>query len=301
MNLTIGIPSYRRPECVEHLLTSAASSCGSVCDIKFIVVNDSGDDRYTDIYAKIIEKFTSVLCIELISHSKNMGYPNTLVELIFSCKTKYLMMISDDDIIDLSGLSEFMSFIHKISPDICSTQYLRDGRIYRGLKHSRKANPEEFRRINGHAPGVVYDTIAVRKGASLVSTLLKRDNAAAYSYPQVLITIDTILRNDNCWFYDGAFVREGIAMPSNIKDALGLHYDELSSRIQQFSAFDTFLRDYPSSEMRDKMLRASRRHCLSLILRSDPALFRNTIFSHLGRSAGRFGRIALRFCKKVLN
>ncbi|MEP1923781.1 MAG: glycosyltransferase, partial [Ekhidna sp.] len=257
--LTIAISSYRRPKSIEVLLRSIARSSSLSPSLKFIIINDSGLDQCNKPYRDVIDSLSSILNITFIDHEENKGYPKSFIEIFSICETKYVMMLADDDLLDLSDIDRLLEFLHEVNPDICSTQYLRENKIYRGQRVSRKATPSEFRELNGHAPGVVYKVDSVLNIVSLVSTRLSENNVIAHTYPQVLFAIDMLLNNMNCWFYAGAFASEGVAMPSGIKDASGAHYSDIASRIQQLAAFDEFINGYPSSLQRDEMLFASRR------------------------------------------
>ena len=281
-SVTIGIPSYRRVLALGQLLVSIADTTPAGTVVPVIVVNDSGTSDDLLAYRASIAESPISSWIRLVEHEANKGYPISFQRMFAECQTEYLFLVADDDTIDLSGLGGLVNFLEEVGPDICSTQYLRDDKVYRGRAQSRRARPSEFRKVNGHAPGVLYNVERCKNSLSQLSVELERGNVAAYTYPQLLLTIDLMLHSDNCWFFAGAFVEEGAAMISGITDASGTHYADLTSRIQQLAAFDRFIASYPISPERDEMLRASREFFISKCLRADPSLLSDVIAAHGG-------------------
>lgn len=281
--LTIGIPTYRRPEALKRALKSIFDLSKPDLEFQVLIIDDSGDKEFRSQNRKVIENLKRFGRVNLIEHQENRGYAYSLIELFSNCKTEYILLSADDDLIDITQFSKLYNFLIRYTPDIVSTQYFRKGVLYRGSSATCKARPHQFRKVNSHAPGVVYNVAQARDSSASLLRLLEGGNIAAEVYPQVVITIDTFMRGGSIWHYAGAFVTEGGALKSQIKDKKGNHYADLASRIQQFADFDALILSYPESPERSEILRGSRTSALNLCLKADDLLFSGVLDYHSER------------------
>ena len=153
--ISICIPSYRRSRSLARLLRQISAATPASSNILVRVINDSGAADETLSYEAILGEFSN-LNIELVHHEQNKGYARTFLELIQSASTEYILFLADDDDVDFSFWNDILKFLATEQPDICSTQFLIDGKIYRGRSSLQKASPKSCIDVNGHAPGVIY-------------------------------------------------------------------------------------------------------------------------------------------------
>ena len=95
--ITVGIPTYQRPNLLLRALNSLKSY--EKFGINIIVSVDGIDDKYTD-YKNIEKKFSSEK-IEFYYHKKNIGSLKNFLFLRDRCSTEYFMWLADDDEIDV--------------------------------------------------------------------------------------------------------------------------------------------------------------------------------------------------------
>ncbi len=262
--ITIGIPTYRRPDSLVKLLKHLESSEDFTRkNTEICIINDSGSE-YEDSYKCKISPYldSNKLNIRYLSNSENIGYPKTFIRLFKECKTDFLLLMADDDLMVSEHLNEILEFINEFEPDICSTQYFRGDHMYRGKIQTRKVKYSEFQQCNGHAPGVIYKVKNALEFLPDIEKRIHQQCSVASTYPQALLCIYLLLKNNHCWFLAYPLVERGDDMPSLIKDPEGNHYSSVASRIRQIADYDNFILSLPESEERNIILNSSRASAL---------------------------------------
>lgn len=238
--LTVGIPTYKRPESLAKLLNLIFSTPQFHENVEVVIINDSGTDEFDAEYDEAIYKFN--WGIRFIKNEMNVGFPKSFVKLILECQTSYLLVMADDDLLISEHFLEILYFLKEKAPDLLSPQWIyKNGRFGRGVKQTRKVKIEEHRLCSGHAPGVIFNVNKSREFIPLVENRIISNCAATLTYPLVSLTIPLILAANNCYWFGKPIAREGDAHRSGIKDAKGNHYSSLASRIQQIAAFDDYI------------------------------------------------------------
>ena len=92
--VTVGIPSYKRPELLQNALNSLKEQTYE--QIK-IIVGINGKKDEIEKYKIIRDNFKDNLNIEFHFHNKNIGSINNFIYLLNICNTKYFMWLADDD------------------------------------------------------------------------------------------------------------------------------------------------------------------------------------------------------------
>lgn len=271
--LSVAIPSYRRADSVRVALGSIFASVPDHFLPEVIVINDSGRECDIDAYRRVVEESDCPEKIRLIENPRNLGYPRALSKIFEECRSDYVIIGADDDIFKLHNLEVLVDFLRDKAPDICSTQFLRNGKVHRGETKTRKADLTEFSKLNGHAPGVVYRVAAVQPIIRKLIKLLYEKNTFAEVYPQVVFSIDLMLRNGNCWFFSEPFIEEGAQLSSGIKDSSGEAYWSLGSRIQQLADLDKFIMMYEESSLRNEIIAVARKNGFKKCFRAEKELF----------------------------
>lgn len=92
--VTVGIPSYKRPELLQKALNSLTMQTYKQIKID-VAINGNEDDAKS--YKVIRNNFKDNLNIKFHFHNKNIGSINNFQYLINICNTKYFMWLADDD------------------------------------------------------------------------------------------------------------------------------------------------------------------------------------------------------------
>lgn len=274
--LTVAIPAYRRHEALKSVLTSIDLGPVKSEQVHFVVLNDSGREEDNRLYRDTIEEVrkTTSLSLEYLENTSNSGYPAAFIKLLRACNSPYVMFSADDDFIDFTHAEKLFEFLKNEKPDICSTQFWRNSRLFRGAYRMRPAQPKEFSTFNGHAPGVVYRTQAMMPFVEKIATQIQKEQTIALIYPQVLFTIEVFANGGNCWFFPLSFVRDGYQFQSQIVDQAGSHYSQFLSRTKQVTAFEEYITGLPPSDAQAEMQTSARIHSVRACIYADPNITR---------------------------
>ena len=110
--LSIGIPTYKRPLRLKHILTTLANQLNLENADWEVVVSDncSNDDT-----PNVVKSFENKLPITYLKHETNKGPDFNFRSLADSCKGEYLWFVpDDDDLVNESSVSKIISFIKNI-------------------------------------------------------------------------------------------------------------------------------------------------------------------------------------------
>jgi len=106
-NITVGIPTHKRPKLLLRSLNSLLKDHHS--NVKIVVSIDGIDETYND-YLEIEKKFPNSF-IEFIYHKENIGSLNNFLFLRNHCKTEYFMWLADDDEISCTTIINLYSLL----------------------------------------------------------------------------------------------------------------------------------------------------------------------------------------------
>jgi glycosyltransferase involved in cell wall biosynthesis len=253
--LTIGVPTYNRPQKVRELLDhlSAGLEAGR---FKLLLIDD-GDNPQT---CEAAAKFLAHPGFAYLKNETNMGYARSFCRLLEQCPTKYLMVTSDDDLVELGNLDRIEAILRDARPDFACPTYMLEGQIYRGVTADRPILPAEYILCSGHAPGLIYHAEAFRPLLPVLLGRLDQKKSDVYCYPQVLCAIAALLQRRPALYIGLASAFDNECLPSDLTDSGGGHYWDYDSRLQQFAAFDEFIANFPTQHesTRTEMLRAHR-------------------------------------------
>ncbi len=110
--VTVGIPTYKRPELLKNALNSLKMQ--SYKNIK-IIIGVNGNNDEIEKYKIIKSNFINELNIEFYFHNKNIGAINNILYLLKICNTKYFMWLSDDDTISPKFIESSLNCLEKNS------------------------------------------------------------------------------------------------------------------------------------------------------------------------------------------
>lgn len=237
--LTIGIPTYNRREIVQRNVAALIED-GAAEQAEILVIDDASPD---ETYAALAE-----LCegtpVRVLGNESNLGYAGNLLRLFAECKTPYLLVASDDDVVVAESLAPLAQMLAERSPAFVSTQFWFGKRLYRG-RHSPSGDdcigPEQLFAASGHAPGLAYEVSECRELAvPVVGEKLRAGSAAASVYPQVLVLARLLLAGRPCLWWDRRVVEGGAEAPTGLRED-GSPYHHLAPRWRQLGDLLDFL------------------------------------------------------------
>lgn len=263
--LTIGIPSYKRPEEVAALVGDMLA--GSVADVaRILVIDDGPDPAVQAALAPFADR------IQLHVHDENRGYAGTFADLFALCDTPWLMVTADDDYPDAGEIRRTVEMLRDTAVDFASTLFPdRHGAIYRGRQSTAAISLGEVRWASGHAPGLVYRVETARRLLPFLTGRLEQGCYAAKIYPQTVLAYLLCFSAPDCRWLPTAPFREGAERPSQLRDGDGTRYNSVAGRMREqlaysemFAAMAEFL-DTP--EARTRIAAVSKIHAQDIYRR----------------------------------
>jgi glycosyltransferase involved in cell wall biosynthesis len=107
--ITIGIPTYKRPNLIKRCLENLIKKKNSF----LIIVSVDGVDETYKSYKKLEKNFKRFKNIKFIFHKKNIGSLKNFYFLRDACKTKYFMWLADDDVIKIETINKLYELLSK--------------------------------------------------------------------------------------------------------------------------------------------------------------------------------------------
>src|SRR5882762_5111087 len=118
--LTVAIPTYNRRPFITALVEELAGA-----PVDTLVIDDASSDGTSDALSQLPG-------VTLCRNPLNLGFAPTFLRLFEEVTTPYLLLMSDDDLLVIENLEPLQQFVSEREPAFVSTQYFRDGKLWRG-------------------------------------------------------------------------------------------------------------------------------------------------------------------------
>jgi glycosyltransferase involved in cell wall biosynthesis len=233
VTLTIGIPTFNRRDAVIQRLKELQSADLPENVSVLIIDNNSEDGTYEALVECVEDRRHQIL-----RNEKNFGYAGNFLELLDQCRSEYILFMSDEDELITDNLHELLLFLAVYKPDFVSPQVKINGCIYRGESKTCGMTPLDFKRASGYLSGLVFQTQASQRYSRVIRTFLNL-NAAAYTYPQVLLASMLLAGGTGYWFSE-VVAEKREQLHSHIANPDGEKYYYLVGRFQQSLGFLDF-------------------------------------------------------------
>jgi len=175
--LTIGIPSFNRPEAaadtVSNLLQSEFVNSKSI----LLVNNGSTKEYKIEELRKNYEKN-----FRYIEFDSNLGFGFNLLRLIEQCETKYLLFLSDEDNLITLGFNKLLNLLKDKNPSIVILR--EENKTFRKVYKLKQRN---VKGASSYISGIIVNTEILRKHIYLLKLLVETEEFASL-YPQVVIS-----------------------------------------------------------------------------------------------------------------
>lgn len=213
--LTICILSYNRYKSLE-LLVDSVSAATLPNDVRLLIKDDSG----IQFCKKLEPRYSEMRNIEFSYNNENLGYAASFIDAFKGAESRYLMFVSDDDMIDRGELDLLIAYLRGSDESFVSTKW-----CYRNKYSGRNSNAyakqriklTQVRQASNHAPGLVWKREDVTRFLHIIEERLNTSCSFVYFYPQVALLYVLILSNLKCCVLPLAPVNEGhLVEPSNL-------------------------------------------------------------------------------------
>ena len=257
--LSICIPTFKREESVKKII-SEFSKKNTNNNISLIILNDHPDSNLEALNDPNRNVY-------LFRNKKNIGYAKSFIKLFSLCNSDYVLMSSDDDILDFDEINKIFDLLQKKEFDFVSTVYKNKNKIYRGNTTNLSIPFYEIRSSSNHAPGLIYKAQSVN---SLIHKLSSRIDKGCYMsqiYPQVIISYLLKINGGILLWNSSSPINGGENLNSNLTFENGKTYTHPINRIIEFKALDIFFMEEINNDIFDKgiYIIIRLRHKISLI------------------------------------
>ena len=249
VKLTIGIPAYKRPRALEALIGRLTRE-GALEFAKILVIDDGPCPEIQAILAKRPD-------IDLVVHDLNAGYPQTYIDLFRHCRTDYIVMMADDDLMFLDGVKSALDFAERNGADFVSPKRTIRGKPGWGKDNTARVLPAEAKQASWHAPGLLYKTGTVLPYLAYLSERLEKDCYIAKTWPQLVIVYCLILNGHGCHWHPEKTADLVDDFTSNLFDADGSHYSSLTGHIKEHFGYIDLLNDLKTLPLPEHSIEAA--------------------------------------------
>ncbi len=232
--LTVGIPTYNRCDAVVERVRELLDSCDEL-GVRILVIDNASSDETAE---KLEAEFAGA-GVDIRRNDANLGYAGNLLRLIEVTETEYLTVVSDEDLVERSGLVALLAVLRERRPRLVSPRaQVGDNDCYRGRRSTRPIGAEEFESAAFYVSGVTFEVAGARRDAATLGALIPANAAATY-YPQVLLTALAVLDGESL-FLDALVTRQVVKLQTRISDPGRGAYWFVPGRWAQFEGFEEF-------------------------------------------------------------
>lgn len=223
--ITIGIPSFNRPEAAKdtlmNLLQSQILSSNSI-----LLANNGSTAEYqmTDLQKNYRQRF------RYLKFEENLGYGLNIIRLIEKCETKYLLFLSDEDDLTESGFNNLSSLLTAKNPTLIILRNKRNK-----LKSLYKINQNSVKGASSYLSGIIVNVEILRIHIDLLKHLVQTEEFAAL-YPQVVIS--TLLNSiKSGYIMRKPIIIKRVELPTTVTSKNGTPYWYPTERVLQHLSF----------------------------------------------------------------
>ena len=176
MLLTIGIPSFNRPEAALES-TKKNLHARESNDFFILLVNNGSklDYQIDEIWQNQQTKF------QYIKFSDNLGFGKNFIRLIEHCETKYLLFMSDEDSLSNDGVNKLAIFLKEKNPTVSILRSRPNT-----FKRTKKIKMKNIRGVSSHMSGIIINLEVFKMYLPSIKELVETEEFA-FLYPQILI------------------------------------------------------------------------------------------------------------------
>jgi len=238
-NVEIAIPTFNRADIIcSNILSTrkAESSLNMPSPITIRVL----DNCSTDDTVLKISRFSADKNIFFSSNASNIGYTGSIIKLIHSCRSEFIIFTSDEDPVIVDELPRLCKFLNACDPDFCSPLFLDKNLIYRGVPSSILIPPEDYHRSSFYSSGLVFKRSFILNNLNWIEMHLRKPGQV---YPQVLLAMAAIALGKSYWYSRPICYRLHKENLHHFETPTGRSFNNVEERWRQFQYSCSFLDD----------------------------------------------------------
>ena len=158
--LTLAVPTFNRRDAIVENTRHALQGIEGM-PIEYLVIDNASDDGT---YESLINEFGDNAQATFLRNLENTGYFGNFLEILKSCRTRYILISSDEDYFLTENIQYLLSFLKEKSPLMVSSQVVLPGEkgLYRGHDNISKVTDREVRASSNYISGIVFDCLFLR-------------------------------------------------------------------------------------------------------------------------------------------
>lgn len=122
LKVLIGIPTFNGSQRIDCLLRSILMRTNNNIEYKIVICDDSGKKEHQEKTRLVVDKWKSILPVELLINEKNIGVASSWNRIIKSADSEYIILINDDIIVANHWLENMIYFLEN-NPNAAAACY----------------------------------------------------------------------------------------------------------------------------------------------------------------------------------
>lgn len=162
--LTVGIPTYNRPETLIKILDTVSKYPINECDI--LISDDSTNDQVKN----LIKKNKKIKNLKYFKNKKNIGFSKNIRNIYSKAKTKYVWIVCDDDLLFKNSFDIIRNQIKKTNAEVIYFNAIRKtifGIQNKIIKINHHTNIVDSNFYSNFLKGVFISIIVLKKNKSV--------------------------------------------------------------------------------------------------------------------------------------
>ena len=253
--LTIGIPTYNRKKIVQknvqHILSDNFINKNN---IDLIVSDNNSNDGSFELLKNIQAKKKNYLKNFFIKKNKiNLGVFKNIFNIFKTCKSRYLMITSDEEFIKKENVIKLINFLKKKKPTFVSTQFFHHNKLYRGSRLTKKIEPNQWIESSFFTSGLVFDVKATNLIIKKYIKLLTKENLF---YVQSLLVAElTMAKPHTQWYFNYQTTEKKYNIKTTISRNKKYPYWTVVGRWNSFLAIENYFKKRTSISGSNKLIK----------------------------------------------
>jgi len=220
MILTVAIPSFNRAEAAEDAVVRLAS----VLEDSGIPILLANNGSVEDSYQRVEAELSKIPHAEYLKFVDNKGFALNLLRLLSNAKTKYVLVLSDEDDISEDLMDSLTNFLLINEPALVT--------LRPGSRYSSKLKVKKLKGETSYISGIIFNLDLVRAILPNMEILVE-DEEFAYLYPQVLLAAYLRSKGDS-FILSKPSVSNRINLPTTVTGKSGSEYWLPTERVYQY-------------------------------------------------------------------
>lgn len=236
--LSICIPTYNRGHRAYENITQLLNSTFDE-EVEFVISNNGTKNETEKDYQKI--KQIKDARIKYFEFEENQGYALNVCQVCELAEGKYILLLSDEDMVDLVVLDEVMKVLQQCKGTlaILQTNTGEDGILV------KKGTESIFHFIQGHnyVSGLIYNNHLLKECQGIKYIKENMNNSACTIYAHMVLGI-LISQYGDGMYLNSPLVLKGVAEELELENTAHLKqelvistYSQIESRLAQFTGF----------------------------------------------------------------